>query len=105
MALARIKKGDFVVVTSGGSKGQTGKVLRVNARDSLVFIEKVNVVKRAVKPQGERPGGVVEKEAPVHLSNVALWDAATGAAVYTKTAVGADGTRVRVNSADGSTVA
>lgn len=105
MALARIKKGDVVVVTSGGSKGQTGKVLRVNARDGLVLIEKVNVVKRAVKPQGERPGGVVEKEAPVHLSNVALWDASAGVVVYTKTAVGADGSRVRVNLADGSTVA
>lgn len=105
MALARIKKGDVVVVTSGGSKGQTGKVLRVNARDGLVLVEKVNVVKRAVKPQGERPGGVVEKEAPVHLSNVALWDAAAGAAVYTKTVVGADGARVRVNIANGNTVA
>ena len=105
MALARIKKGDVVVVTSGGSKGQTGKVLRVNARDGLVVIEKVNVVKRAVKPQGERPGGIVEKEAPVHLSNVALWDATAGVAVYTKTAVGSDGSRARVNVADGSTVA
>lgn len=105
MALARIKKGDVVVVTSGGSKGQTGKVLRVNARDGLVLVEKVNVVKRAVKPQGDRPGGVVEKEAPVHLSNVALWDASAGAAVYTKTVVGGDGARVRVNIADGTTVA
>jgi large subunit ribosomal protein L24 len=105
MALARIKKGDIVVVTSGGSKGQTGKVLRVNARDGLVVVEKVNVVKRAVKPQGERPGGVVEKEAPVHLSNVALWDAAAGVVVHTKTVVGTDGSRVRVNVANGTTVA
>lgn len=96
MALARIKKGDDVVVHSGGSKGQVGKVLRVNARAGTVIIEKVNVVKRNVKPQGDRPGGVVEKEAPVHLSNVTLWDAAAGVAVYTRTAVGEDGQRSRV---------
>lgn len=95
MAIARIKKGDDVVVLSGGSKGQAGKVLRVNVRAGTVLIEKVNVVKRNVKPQGDRPGGVVEKEAPVHLSNVALWDAAAGAAVYTRTVVGSDGVRVR----------
>src|SRR5712692_6904059 len=65
MALQRLRKDDTVMVIAGKERGKTGKVLRVLAETDRVLIERVNLVKRHVKP-----GGVQEKEAPIHLSNV-----------------------------------
>ncbi|KPJ68160.1 MAG: 50S ribosomal protein L24 [Coxiella sp. DG_40] len=70
----RIKKGDKVTVLTGKSKGVSGKVLRVLKDSNKVIIEGVNLIKKHEKPnpQAQKPGGVVEKEAPIHISNVAL---------------------------------
>jgi large subunit ribosomal protein L24 len=70
----KLKRDDLVVVTTGSHKGKTGKILTVNRSDDRVIIEKVNVVKRNIKPTADRAGGTVEKEAPIHISNVALWN-------------------------------
>ena len=77
MSSFKVKKGDLVVVTTGKSdiKNKTGKVLSVDRSKGRVLIEKVNIVKRQVKPTADRPGATVEKEAPIHISNVALWNA------------------------------
>jgi len=74
----KIKKNDNVIVISGNYKGKTGKVLKVFPSDSRVIIEGVNLRKRHTKPNQKNPkGGIVEKEAPVHVSNVMLLDPKT----------------------------
>ena len=71
MGLRRLKKDDTVIVIAGRERGKTGKVLRVLADRGRVLIERVNLVKRHTKPRGvQQPGGIVEKEASVHVSNV-----------------------------------
>src|SRR5712691_9455938 len=71
MALRRLRKDDTVMVIAGKERGKTGKVLRVLPEKNRVLIERVNMVKRHAKPRGvQQPGGIVEKEASVHLSNV-----------------------------------
>jgi large subunit ribosomal protein L24 len=71
----RIRRDDNVVVTSGKDRGKTGKVLRVDTKRQRVFIEGVNMVKRHQAPLPGRPNaqvGVIEKEGPIHISNVAI---------------------------------
>ena len=62
--MERIKKGDTVVVIRGNDKGKKGKVTRVMPRDGKVVIEGVNMIKKHLKPQPDRPGGILEVEAP-----------------------------------------
>ena len=70
MAL-RIRKGDTVSIIAGKDKGKKGKILRVEPRKNCVIVEGVNLVKKHTKPTKDNPkGGIIQKEAPVHLSNV-----------------------------------
>ncbi len=70
---ARVRVGDTVEVLSGKNKGARGAVLKVDVKKSKVVVERVNLVKKHQKPSGaNRQGGIIEKEAPLHLSNVAL---------------------------------
>ena len=67
----KIRKGDTVMVIAGDDKGRTGRVLSVDEAKGRVIVEKVNFVKRHTKPRSQtRQGGILEKEAPVHFSNV-----------------------------------
>ena len=69
----RIKKGDTAVVTTGKSKGKKGRILSVTPSKETVVIEGINIVKRHTKPNKKyTQGGIIEKEAPVHISNVML---------------------------------
>lgn len=104
MAKMKIKRDDTVVVTAGRHKGKVGKVLRVLPDAGRVVVEKVNLVKRHVKPQGDRPGGVVEKEGPLHISNVALWNSAEGRPMKVGWKVLADGTKVRTDRKTGADI-
>jgi len=73
----RIRTDDNVVVISGKDKGKTGKVLRVDAKNSKVFVEGLNIIKRHQRPNPAQPNaqvGVIEREGPIHVSNVALFD-------------------------------
>lgn len=79
MGRIRIAKGDNVMVIAGDDKGKTGRVLMVIPEKNRVIVEKVNFVKRHIKPtQRNTQGGIQEKEAAVHLSNVQLVDPKTG---------------------------
>jgi large subunit ribosomal protein L24 len=72
---AKIKKGDDVVVLTGKDKGRTGKVLRVIPSDNRVVVQGIQVVQRHTRPSAGNPqGGIVNKEASIHVSNVALVD-------------------------------
>jgi len=74
MAAFKIKKGDNVVVITGKDKGKTGSVLKVMPAESRVVVQGVNVAKRHTKPRPGQPGGLVEKELSIHVSNVAHID-------------------------------
>ncbi|MFV0305364.1 MAG: 50S ribosomal protein L24 [Moheibacter sp.] len=75
MAKLKIKKGDKVVVLSGSSKGSTGSVLKVFPDKAKAIVEGVNVIKKHTKPNAENPqGGIVETEAPIYVSKLALVD-------------------------------
>jgi large subunit ribosomal protein L24 len=74
-----IKKGDLVYVISGESKGQQGKVLSVLIKKERALVEGVNMVSKHTKPNSKYPqGGIVKKEAPIHISNLMLIDPTTG---------------------------
>jgi large subunit ribosomal protein L24 len=74
-----IKKGDTVMVITGESKGQKGRVLEVDRDKERAIVEGVNMVSKHTKPNAKAPqGGIVKKEAPVHLSNLMLIDPASG---------------------------
>jgi large subunit ribosomal protein L24 len=68
-----IKKNDMVMVTTGKDKGKTGKVLRINSKTDRIIVEKVNIIKRHVKPSQKSKGGIMERENPIHVSNVMIY--------------------------------
>ena len=80
MAIRKIRKGDEVVVLAGRNRGQRGNVLSVHAAGDRVVVEGVNLVKRHTRPNPQRgiSGGIIEKEVPIHVSNVALFNPIAG---------------------------
>jgi large subunit ribosomal protein L24 len=70
----KIRKGDKVVVITGRDKGRSGEVLRVLRDDDRVLVQGVNMIKRHTRPAAGQPGGIIEKEAAIHISNVAHLD-------------------------------
>jgi large subunit ribosomal protein L24 len=101
----RIRKDDDVVVISGKDKGKTGKVIRVDRERDRVFVEGVNIVKRHQRPQPGRPNaqvGVIEREGPVHVSNVALLDPKENKPTRVGITRNAQGRRMRVTKRSGT---
>jgi large subunit ribosomal protein L24 len=95
--MLHIVKNDTVKVISGNHKGKVGKVLKVFPKTKRVIVEKVQLVKRHTKPRSQQdPGGIIEKEAPIHMSNVML--VCPKCSKPTRTGVGElkDGAKVRV---------
>ena len=102
--MKRIRKGDEVIVTTGRSKGQRGHVLRVVGEKLLV--ENVNMVKKHQKrnPAMNQGGGIVEKESPIHQSNVALYNPGTGKGDRVSFKTLEDGRKVRIFNSTGEAV-
>jgi len=100
----RIRKGDQVVVISGKDKGKRGDVVRV-AGDKIV-VSNINVIKRHTKPnpQAGQPGGVIEREAPIHISNVMLFNPASGKGERVGFKVLEDGRKLRVFRSSGESI-
>ncbi|HUK02970.1 MAG TPA: 50S ribosomal protein L24 [Steroidobacteraceae bacterium] len=100
--MKKIRKGDQVVVLSGRDKGRKGAVVNVLADDRVV-VEGVNRVKRHQKPNPQKnlPGGIVEKEAPLHLSKVAIWNPSTKKADRIGVKTLTDGRKVRCFRSNG----
>ena len=100
----RIKKGDQVVVNTGKDKGKQGEVVRVDG--DRVIVANVNIVKRHTKPnpQAGQPGGVIEREAPIHISNVMLFNPATGKGERVGFKVLEDGRKLRVFRSSGEAI-
>jgi len=101
---AKIKKGDRVVVTTGRDKGKKGDVLKVYPKDSRVLVSGVNVIKKHQRQTQRVQGGIVSKEAPVHVSNVAHIDPKSGEATRIGFKVLADGRKVRFAKKSGEVI-
>jgi large subunit ribosomal protein L24 len=92
-----VRKGDTVVVIAGKDRGKSGKVLHVFREEQHVTVEKVNLIKRHTKPnQQNRQGGILEREAPIHLSNVMVYCTSCQKPRRVGSKRSADGTRARV---------
>jgi len=100
----KIKKGDRVVVITGRDKGKTGEVLRVLREEARVVVQGINMVKRHTKPSAASTGGIVEKEAALHISNVAHVDPKTSKATRIGYKVLDGGRKVRVARKSGETI-
>lgn len=101
---AKIKKGDKVVVLAGRDKGKTGEVLQVMPKEERALVRNVNVVQRHTKPQGANEGGIIRKEGPIHLSNLAIADPKTGEPSRVGFKVLDDGRKVRFAKRSGDLI-
>ena len=103
----KLRTHDEVVVISGKDKGKTGKILRVDRSRDRVFVEGINIVKRHQRPNPARPNapvGVIEREGPVHVSNVALLDPKDRKPTRVGTRRTEEGARMRVTKRSGTEI-
>jgi large subunit ribosomal protein L24 len=101
---AKIKKGDKVVVLSGRDKGRNGEVVRVMPREDRALVRGVNVVKRHQKQSMKDEGGIIRKELPIHLSNIALADPKDGKPTRVGFKILDDGRKVRFAKRSGDLI-
>jgi len=101
---AKIRKGDKVVVLTGRDKGRSGEVIRVMPKESRALVRGINVVTRHQRQTASEQGGLVRKESPIHLSNIAVADPATGKPTRVKFKELTDGRKVRVATSSGETI-
>ena len=105
MGKLHIKKGDVVMVNAGVSKGQEGRVLEVFPEKKRAIVEGVNMVSKHTKPNSENPqGGIVKKEAPVHISNLNLKDPSSGQATRIGRKLNDQGKLVRYSKKSGEEI-
>jgi len=102
--MQKIKKGDNVVVLAGKDKGRTGEVLRVMPKDDEAVVRGINQVRRHQKQSQSQEGGIITKEAPIHLSNIALADPKDGKPTRVGFQTQKDGTKVRVAKRSGEVI-
>ena len=100
----KIKKGDKVIVITGKDKGKTGEVTKVLVQENKVIVSGINIAKRHTKPSQESAGGIISKEMPIHISNVAYVDPKTNKATRLGIKVDKDGHKVRVAKKSGEVV-
>ena len=101
---AKIKKGDKVIVLTGRDRGRSGEVLRVMPSENRALVRGVNVVTRHQRQTASQEGGLVRKEAPIHLSNIALADPTTGKPTRVGFKILGDGRKVRVAKRSGEDI-
>ena len=101
---AKIKKGDRVIVTTGRDKGKKGEVIKVFPKEDRALVSGVNTVKRHQKQSQKQQGGIISKELPVHLSNLAHVDPKSGAATRVGWKILGDGRRVRFAKKSGEVI-
>ena len=101
---AKIKKGDKVVVLAGRDKGRSGEVVSVNPTEERALVRGVNMVKRHTRQTANQEGGIISKESPIHLSNLALADPKDGKATRVGFKTLDDGRKVRVAKRSGELI-
>jgi large subunit ribosomal protein L24 len=98
---AKIRKGDRVVILAGRDKGRTGEVVEVNPAAGRALVRGVNLVKRHQRQTAQQQGGIISKELPVHLSNIAIADPKDGRPTRVGFKIGDDGRKLRVAKRSG----
>ena len=101
---AKIKKGDTVVVITGRDKGRSGEVIEMRRDDGRVLVRGVNMVKRHQRQTAQQEGGIISKEASIHLSNVALADPKDGKPTRVGFKIAEDGRKLRVAKRSGAEI-
>ncbi|WP_181705227.1 50S ribosomal protein L24 [Chthonobacter rhizosphaerae] len=101
---AKIKKGDKVVVLTGKDKGKTGEVVEVRPTEERAVVRGINIVRRHTRQTAQSEGGIIAKEAAIHLSNIALADPKDGKATRVGFKLLDDGRKVRVAKRSGETI-
>jgi large subunit ribosomal protein L24 len=104
MSAAKIRKGDSVIVTTGRDKGKRGEVFRVMPKDARALVRGVNLVRRHQRQSAAQEGGIVSKEAPIHLSNLALLDPKDGKPTRIGFKTLEDGRKVRIAKRSGEEI-
>ncbi|WP_321389930.1 50S ribosomal protein L24 [Emcibacter sp.] len=100
----KIRKGDEVIVLTGKDKGKSGEIIKMLPSEGRAVVQGVNMVKRHTRPSQTTQGGIVTKEATIHVSNLALKDPKTGKPTKVGIKVEKDGTKVRVAKASGEAI-
>ena len=100
----KLKKGDRVIVTTGRDKGKQGEIVRMLVKDNRALVQGVNMIKRHTRPSQTNAGGIVEKEAAIHLSNLALIDPKSGLATRVGFKTLEDGRKVRFAKRSGEVI-
>ncbi|HXF87645.1 MAG TPA: 50S ribosomal protein L24 [Xanthobacteraceae bacterium] len=98
---AKIKKGDRVVVLAGRDKGRTGEVIEVRPDENRALVRGINIAKRHQKQTAQQEGGIISKELPIHLSNLAIADPKDGKPTRVGFKILADGRKVRIAKRSG----
>ena len=101
---AKIRKGDKVVVLSGRDKGRTGEVVEVRPDENRALVRGINMVKRHQRQTAQQEGGIISKELPVHLSNIALADPKDGKPTRVGFKIQADGKKIRIAKRSGAEI-
>ena len=101
---AKIRKGDEVIILTGRDKGKKGEVLEVNPSAQRAVVRGINKIKRHQRQTPNQSGGIVEKEASIHLSNIALLDPKTKKPTRIGFKLGKDGTKLRIAKRSGETL-
>ena len=101
---AKIKKGDKVVVLTGRDKGRSGEVIRIMPKENRAMVRGINIIKRHQRQTQKAQGGIVNKESPVHLSNIAHVDPKSGGATRIGFKVLGDGRKVRFAKKSGEVI-
>ena len=102
--MQKIRKGDKVVVLTGKDKGRSGEVLSVQPTENKAIVRGVNMIRRHQKQSQSQEGGIITKEAPIHLSNLAIADPKDGKPTRVGFQVQKDGTKVRVAKRSGEVI-
>ena len=100
----KLKKGDEVIVLAGKDKGKRGKIVRIISDVRKVVVTDINKVKKHQKPGNNEPGGIIEKDMPLHISNVAFYDAASNKGVRIGYAFNKEGKKTRINKKSGKEI-
>ena len=101
---AKIRKGDKVIVLTGRDKGRTGEVIEVRPAEDRALVRGVNMVKRHQRQTAQQEGGIISKELPVHLSNIAVADPKDGKPTRVGFKVRDDGTKIRIAKRSGAEI-
>ena len=101
---AKIRKGDKVIVLAGRDKGRTGEVIEVRTAESRALVRGINMVKRHQRQSAQQEGGIISKELPVHLSNIAIADPKDGKPTRVGFKVQPDGKKIRIAKRSGAEI-